>query len=76
MTVEYVSDDADLPISTNKAKALVLEAMRLLDLHGRLRIQERELHNGRVFIITIELPLEDMSTSFRDLKRHGLRHRG
>jgi hypothetical protein len=65
----------ELPPKIAKAKALLLESMRILDLHGTLRVRRRETHRGSTFVITLVVALPD-PTSVRDHKRAALRQRG
>lgn len=65
----------DLPPQIVKAKKLLLESMRLLHLHGTMRVRRRDAHDGRAYVFTITIPVAD-GTSDRDRKRESLRQRG
>lgn len=57
-----------LPPRILRARTLLLEALRLLDLHGTMRVRRRDDHRGTAYVFTIEIPMEE-PVSARDLKR-------
>ncbi|MBX3210193.1 MAG: hypothetical protein KF764_34495 [Labilithrix sp.] len=65
----------ELPPKIANAKTLLLESMRLLHLHGTMRVRRRDDHRGRAYVFTVTIPVAD-GTSVRDLKRESLRQRG
>lgn len=63
-----------LPSRILNARTLLLEVLRLLDLHGTMRVRRREDHRGTSYVFTIVILVED-AVSTRDLKREHLRRR-
>jgi hypothetical protein len=56
---------AEPPPNILKARTLLIEALKLLHHHGTMRIRRRDAHNGRSYVFTIEIPVND-TTSARD----------
>lgn len=71
-----MGDESDLPLAIGKAKRLIVYSMNLLKLRGTIRTEAKQVHDGRVFTFTVVIPIVEASTSFRELKRQGLRQRG
>ncbi|MBX3260626.1 MAG: hypothetical protein KIS78_35530 [Labilithrix sp.] len=63
-----------LPPRIRKARTLLIEALRLLDLHGTMRVRRRDDHQGLAYVFTITIP-EDEAASARELRRESLRRR-
>jgi hypothetical protein len=64
------------PAKIARFKAAVLEALAILDLHGRMRLRRRESVLETWFIFTVAVRWPRRSVTAREEKREALRSRG